>query len=285
MTYDPSDGVSLADLIRLVRLRLADFPAPHQQTEAGDGSTILYRLQENVYETDGVTCTVGGSATTSFTMDYDSSWLTFDTAPADEDAIVFTYSFYTWTDERITEAVNAAIDELFGPFHVAGMNDELAYTGPETLAETSAGYDLGPEDRITRVERWSDPYWIRLTDWEVFTDGASKYIRLHRALPTDTVLRIHYLVRPGTLLETSDTIEGTCGLPTRAKEPVVLLACSSLVAERVNKRIRDNRSHNTQDESPVKSYEIQNDAQFLRNQAEIVMRRLRMDRFTTRLTP
>lgn len=288
MTYDPSDGISLDDLIRLVRLRLGDFPNAHEQTETGDGSQTVFRLRENVYETDGVTCTVGGSATTSFTMDYDSSWLTFTTAPADDDAIVFTYSWVTWTDERIQDAVNAAIDELFGPFHVVGMNDALSYTGPETLAETSAGTDLGPEDRITQVfykQNTGDTYWTRITDWEVYTDGTSKYIRFHRDLPTGTTLRIHYLVRPGMLLETTDTIETAAGLPTRAREPILLLAMSSLVTDRLNQRIRDNRAFNTQAENPVKSYEVQNDAQFLRAQAETAMRRLRMSKLITRLIP
>lgn len=288
MTVDFTDGVSLTELIRLVRLRIGDFPSAHEQTETGDAATTVFRLRETVYETEGVTCTVDGSPTTSFTMDYDSSWLTFDTAPGSGATIVFTYSWVTWTEERIKEAINSAIDELFGPFHVVGMNDALAYAGPETLAETAAGYDLEPEDRVTQVfykQSASDTYWRRITDWEVFTDGTSKYIRFHRDLPSGTTLRIHYLVRPGNLDKSTDTLEGTAGLPTRAKEPVILLAMSSLIVDRVNKRVRDDRAHNTQNENPVKSYEIIQDANLMRNQAEVAMRRLRMGKLVSRLIP
>ena len=284
MTYNPTDGVTLTELIRLVRLRLHDFPQKHQQTETGDGAKTVFHLRDTLYETHGVTLTVDGvSGTDPYTVDYDSAWVTFDSAPSGE--LIFSYSTVMWTDERIKEAINAAIEESFGPFHVAGMNDELAYSGVETLAETADGYDLGPEDRITKVEKWSDPYWVRVTDWDVYTDGTSKYIRFHRELETGTTLRIHYVVRPGNLDLGSQTLEGSAGLPTRAKEPVVLYACSSLVADRVNARIKDDRAHNTQNENAIKSYEIQNDSQFLRNQAEVAMRRLKMNRLNARLIP
>ena len=283
MTFDPTDGVSLTELIRLVRIRLGDFPQYMSQTETGDAVKTFFRLHEGVYEDNGVTVTLDGTADTNGTIDYDSSTMTYTSAP--DGALIFTYSTVVWTDERITEAINSAIDEMFGPAHVPGMNDDLVYSGPELLAEISAGNDLGPEDRVTKVERWDDTYWVRVTDWEVFTDGTSKYIRFHSPLDDDTVIRIHYIVRPGNLTSGSNTLEGTAGLPTRFKEPVVLIACSSLVGDRVNKRVKDDRSHNTQNENPVKSYEIQNDAQYLRNQAEVIMRRLKMSKLTTRLIP
>lgn len=287
MPYDPTDGVTLTELIRLVRLRLHDFPQKHQQAETGDGAKRVFHLRDTLYETHGVTVTVDGAiGTDPYEVDYDSAWVTFDSAPAG--ALIFSYSTVMWTDERITEAINSAIGELFGPFHVAGMNDDLVYSGPEILAETSAGYDLGPEDRVTKVEYRDGDRWVRITDWSVFTDGTSKYIRFHSAPSSyedSTSIRIHYIVRPGNLNVGAQTLEGTAGLPTRAKEPLLLLACSSLVAERVNTRIKDDRAHNTQNDNPVKSYEIQNDAQFLRNQAEAAMRRLKMNRLNSRLLP
>lgn len=286
MTFDASDGVSLTELIRLVRIRLGDFPQYMSQTETGDAVKTFFRLHEGVYADNGVTVTLDGIPDTNGVEDYDSSTMTYASAP--DGTLVFSYSTVVWTDERITEAINSAIDEMFGPAHVPGMNGDLVYSGPELLAEISAGNDLGPEDRVTKVEYHDGDRWIRLTDWTVYTDGTSKYIHFTNGPSSyndSTPVRIHYVVRPGNLTSGTNTLEGTAGLPTRFKEPVVLIACSSLVGDRVNKRIKDDRSHNTQNENPVKSYEIQNDAQYLRNQAEAIMRRLKMSKLTTRLIP
>lgn len=281
--YDASeDGVSLADLIRSVRKRIGDFPQKRRQVESGDGVKSDFRLKDSPHEEYGVIATVDGSAAT-ITPDYDSSWVAFSSAPASGDEnVVISYKTVVWDDERIQEAINAAIDEQFGRFYAVGENDSLLADGTgELLAETADGYDLGPEDRITRVD-WHNGYrWIRLDCWRVRSTPDKKYVVFEQNVSGP--IRIAYKVRPGNLTLSDQTLEGTAGLPTRAKEPLVLLACAALMDDRLHHRIRDDRGHNTQSENPVKSYEIQNDSQFIRAKAEVLISRLKMEPISSRV--
>ena len=274
-------GTSLDDLVELVRRRLGDFPQRRVQSETGDGVETHYKLRESPYLASGATATVAGSAAT-LTVDYDSGWATFTSAPTGE--ILISYSTVVWSDERIEEAINSAIDELFGKFYIWGVNDDLwSEGGADVIAQNSSGVDLGPEDRITRVEYWTGSRWVRTDRWSVQVQGASKVIVFEQAPIEGINFRISYITRPGNITGTQ-TLEHTAGLPTRAKEPIILLACSGLIVERMHHRIRDDRGHNTQADNTVKSYEIQNDAQFLRAQAMVIAQSLKMDSMQGRVT-
>jgi len=278
-----SGGITLTELIRRVRRRIGDFPQKRRQVESGDAVTASFHLRDTAYEGTTVTTTVDGDPSTSFTMDYDSNWLTFTAAPqTDDENVVLVYETVTWTDERIAEALNAAIDEQFGRFYAVGENDSLLADGTgELLAETADGYDLGPEDRITRVD-WHNGYrWIRLDCWRVRSTPDKKYVVFEQNVSGP--IRIAYKVRPGNLSSELQTLEGTAGLPTRAAEPLILLACAALMDDRLHHRIRDDRGHNTQSENPVKSYEIQNDSQFIRAKAEVLISRLKMEPISSRV--
>lgn len=278
-------ATTLTNLIDSVRLRLDDHAQEAYDTATGASPQTRFRLSHVGVVASSLIITVDSVTSTAYTLDANSGWVTFDTAPG-EVTITFSYQYVIWTDARITEALNSAIDELFGKFYVAGENDRVASTGvAEILAQDSTGTDIDPEVRVTRVEYWNDPYWVRLTGWDVHNTSTQKYIRFQRAIPTGHTLRFSYVSRPTNLTQAADTLETTAGLPTRAKEPIVLLACSSLVAALVNRRVKDDRAHNTQSENAVKSYEIQNDAAFLRSQAEAAMSRLKMGHIGIRLVP
>jgi len=288
MAYDPTDGTSLTELIRLVRLRTGDFPQLQRQVETGDGVKQNFRLRETVYsgaDVSVINVTLDNMDITYQTsIDYDSSWASFGSTYFPTGELVFIYSNVTWTDERIQEAINAAIDELFGDFHVIGVNDELATDGEaELLIETATGEDLGPEDRITLVEYHNGTRWVRLDSWHVRTTPTAKYVVFENTPVSGQSLRVSYAVRPGNLDTGTETIEGTAGLPSRAKEPLVLKATASLITDRLHHRIRDDRGHNTQNENSVKSYEIQNDAQFLSAKADTMIRKLRQDGLLSRV--
>lgn len=284
MAYNPSDGTTLTELIRLVRIRLGDFPAKQRQVETGDGVKAAFRLHETIREETGITITVAGVSATHFTADYDGSWVVFDGGFLPVGEIIFSYSSVVWTDERVTDAVNAAIDQLFGSFYVRGENHDLYTDGQgELLIETAAGDDLSPDDRVTGVEWWNGSRWVRLDSWHIRTTPEAKYVVFENLPAMGTQLRVCYVVRPGILSDGDETIEGTSGLPSRAKEPLVLYATSMLVTDRLHHRIRDDRGHNTQNENGVKSYEIQNDAQYLRAQAQLLISSLRMDSLIPRV--
>lgn len=273
MPYDPTDGTTLTELIRLVRLRIGDFPRTQRHPFTFAGTETVYRLRETVYSDLTVTCTVDGSPNTDFTVDADSSIVEFDTAPTGDG--VFSYETVTWSDERITEAINAGIDEIGNLFYVDGENDDLYTDGQgELLIETSAGDDLGPEDRIRSVEWWTGWRWTRLDSWHVRSTPFAKYVVFENTPVTGTRLRVSYSVRPANLDLADDTLETVAGLPGRAKEPIILYAVADLQTDRLHHRIKDDRGHNSQDEAGVKSYEILNDAKFLRSLAEIRAQKL-----------
>lgn len=277
MTYDPTNGTSLLELTRLVRIRMGDFPQRiHDADHTGDDSTTAYRLFDHVYEDDGVEASVGGVTTTSFTVDYDSGWLTFGTAPASDSEIILDYSVVTHTDEAIKNAINSALDDCYGPLVVQGQNDDLYADGtPELLCETSAGYDLGPEDIVERVEYWSDPFWMQLHDWRIDNHSGSKYLHFRRNPPTGTRIRISYIVRPGYLDLPAETLEGTAGLPSTAVEPIVLFACARLVSQQLTSRSHSNFFFNSEGASAPKAYDLRMRIQDLRAEGELALRKAR----------
>ena len=283
MTYDASDGTTLTELIRLVRVELDDFPQHiHDTDQTGDGVKTDFRLYNHPYETDGVTVTSAGTALTEdtdYTVDYDSGWLTFTTAPADGAALVFDYTAALHSDEQIQVAINSAIDACYGPLFVQGQNDALVADGtPELLCETAAGYDLFPDDIVERVEYWSDPYWVMLHDWRINNHSGSKYLHFRRCPAAGTKIRISYTVRPAPLDHASDTVEGTAGLLRSAVRPLVLYACSDLVSQQLTARSHSNQFYNAEGQSATRAYDLRMRIQDLRAEAELALRRARQRR-------
>lgn len=277
MTYDPSDGVTLTELIRLVRLRLNDFPQQMRDVNhTGDGATTKYRLYSKVYEDDGVTVTIAGTASTAFATDYDSGWLTFTSAPTDGSAIVANYSCVVSTDEQITEALNSAIDDCFGTLVVQGENATLMTDGTtELLCETDTGDDLSPEDIIERVEYWDDPHWVTLHDWRPKNHSGKKYIHFRRLPTTGLTVRISYLVRPGQLDDPYQTLEGTAGVPTRYKEPIILFACAKLVSAQLTARTHSNMFYNAEGKNAPSVYDLRMRINDLQAEGELALRKCR----------
>lgn len=278
-------STTLTTLIDLVRRRLGDHVQEGYDTASGDGEMDRFALTHVNLVADSLSVLVDDVAEPNYTVDEHSGWVSFGNIPAaGTDNVVFSYQYTVWSDERITEAINAAIDELFGKFYVHGYNDDLWSDGTaECVVQTTAGVDLDPEDRITKVEFWSGSRWVRIDRWKVSRIEDAKTLVFEFTPTTGTNYRVHYVKRPGNLESLSQTLEVTGGLPTRAKEPIVLLACADLITDRIHHRIRDDRGHNTQGENPVKSYEIQNDAQFLRAQAELKASKLRMSPLMSRV--
>jgi hypothetical protein len=269
-------ATALSDLRTLVNRRLGNHLQWAAATDTGDGNSALFRLPNQNIVTSTLIVQVDG-VNASGSLDDESGWYTFTVAPALSAVLTFEYAYVVWLDVRVDEAINSAIDELFGKFHVEGFNDDLlSEGGAEFVAKTSADVDLDPEDRITRVEFWTGSRWAKTERWSVAVQNGKKVIIFEVTPAIGTNIRISYHARPGNLTLDADTLETTSGLPTRAKEPIVLLACSSLITERMHHRIRDDRAHNTQGDNPVKSYEIQNDANYLRQQAEVLASKLRM---------
>jgi hypothetical protein len=182
------------------------------------------------------------------------------------------------------EAANNAIAELFGRFYVTDSHDDIASTGEqEYVLQDSSHVNLDPSVRVTKVEYWSDPHWVRLNGWSIRNTPTTKVLHFENAPYSGLVLRVSYVAYAPSFDSLADTLEGDLGLPARAREPIVLFAMSSLLGDRLGPRIRSDMGHNSQNENQVKSYEIQNDAAWYRSQAELKASRLRMDPLQPRI--
>ena len=274
-------AITLTNLRDMVNRRLGNDLEWASATDEGDGGSTLFRLPHTNIVT--LTVQVDSVAYTLGTLDEESGWYTFAVAPSTSAVLSFQYSYRHWGETRVDEAINSAIDELFGKFYVEGCNDDLwSEGGAEFVVQTSAGVDLDPEDRITKVEYWSGDRWVKTDRWRVAVQNETKVVIFENAPMAGINFRVSYNCRPRNLTSGSDTLETNAGLPARAKEPLVLYACSSLIVERMHHRIRDDRASNTQNENPVKSYEIQSDADYLRRTAQVLASKLRMAPLRTR---
>jgi hypothetical protein len=280
----PSTGVTtLTSLISIIRRRLGDTLQHGNMTETGDAAKTDFRLDDAPIVDLVVTV---DDAVVSYSVDTDAGWVVFANAPAAEAVIAFAYTYYVWSEAHITQAVNDAVAELFGNFYVESCHDDIASTGAQEYVLQDGGHvDLPPSARVTTVEFWSDPSWVRLNGWSVRNTRTQKILRFENPLTPGYVMRVSFHSWPGFFTVGGDVLETTVGLPTRAKEPIVLLAMSALLGDRLGSRIRGDLGHNTQNENQIKSYEIQNDAAWYRSQAEYKARKLRMAPLRTRVVP
>lgn len=277
---------TLTNLISSVRTRLGDHVQEGAGTATGDGAQTRFRLPDDNIVVNSLTMTVSSVAYTAFTVDAESGWVTCTgTVPALSAPITFSYQYTGWSAARVQDAINAAIDQLFHNFYVEGVNATTMSTDGEgeLLAEKSDGTDLGPEDRITRVEFDNGDRWVKLENWSIRRTATKKYIVWQNAPVTGYTLRITFVTRPTNLTSGSDTLETTAGLPARAEEPLVDYACAELLGDPLARRILADRAHNTQNENAVKSYEIENAARVFRARAELKAQKLRMEPLKARL--
>ena len=279
-------ATTLTNLIDAVRRRLGDHIQEGYDTADGDGAMDRFALTHTNIVPVSLTVTVSGAATTALAIEEESGWVTFTNPPANAAPITFSYQYTVWSDVQVKEAINVGIEELFGNFYVDGTNDDIwSEGGAEFIAQNSAGTDLSPEDRVTKVEYWNGSRWVKLEGWHVMTQNATKVIIFENTPTTGLNFRISYHSRPSLLTNVSDTLETTSGVPARAKEPVIDYACSELISARIAMGIRDDRAHNTQNENRIKSYEVVNDASYFRAQAERKASKLRMAPLKGRVAP
>jgi hypothetical protein len=281
----PTGVTTFAALKEAVRSQMGDgAQRSENDTATGDGATTTFALKES--KPSSLTITLDGTPTTAFSYDDETGWVEFTSAPGDGVAIVFTYVYHVFSDTQLERAVNCAVMELFGDFYVEGVHDDIATTGDREYTLTDAAHvNLDPSARVYRVEISYDSgvNWKRLDAWRVDTRATTKVLVFERAPADGYLLRVSFHALPGQFTSDVDTLEATVGLPTRASEPLIDYACAELMKYRIAPNVRDDRAHNTQQEKRLKSYELVNDAQFLRAQAQLKARRLRMDPLRTRV--
>lgn len=166
MTTVLSNGATGTGLVEQVQSRLTDFTQRGSASDTGDGTTTVFKLPDANINAASVSCSVAGSAkteTTHWTLDYNSGWFTFLSAPALAEAILWSYSYRIWTPAMVKTAINASIDYLAGDFYTVGYDDNIV---PDS---TTKEFALPPDTmKVIRVERSSDGNtWTREDEWSM----------------------------------------------------------------------------------------------------------------------
>lgn len=281
---------TLTELRGSVNTRIGNHLQLASCTDTGDGEATMFKLpNENIIT---CTCTVAGvsvpktTGTPHFDLDYSSGWCTFSAAPADAAEIIWNYSWRVWSDDQVDEAINAAIDVLFGEFYVRGVNDAITMgdgNEVEVVTDDTSPASLDPDSRILKVERQSGDSWLRLRGWSVHNDDG-KYVHFAQSScpSSGDVLRVTYATRPASLADDADDLTTDAGLPARAAEPIIMFAGAALLRQRTAMRVMDDRAHNQQGENIVRPYDLLNTAQAWEIKASALVAKLRMSPFFVR---
>ncbi len=107
---------TLNDYVSDVRTSLEDYGNLVTDQFSGDATTIVWQLSSAPILTNSESVTIAGAAqarTTNYTVNYDNGQITFVSAPAAAAAVVIQYTKVIWRDERIINAVNAGIREMY----------------------------------------------------------------------------------------------------------------------------------------------------------------------------
>ena len=243
--YVPADAgpASLESLIALVNSELENHTMYGSWQAEGDGTTTSFTvapLARYIVDNSAWVVDAGG---TEFTMDFDSGVITFDAAPALSVPLTAKFNHACWTDELVLQAVNAGINNLFPAFYVPKADTSIP------LVADTYEYALPPETQfITAVETRADAAGaytkMARSKYEWLSDGDHLNLRFFSA-PTG-FMRVRCINRPSPLVEPSDTLETTAGLPARAKGPIISYACWYLLTQKIAPRIRSDIAVNTQ---------------------------------------
>ena len=225
-------SLTLTDLLALVDTELDNYAMSGSASVTGDGETAAFLVAPlgcSVVADATFFCYVDGTATTAYTMDYASGVCTMVTAPTDGQVISWQFTYKQWTASLVTQAINAAIDNLFPSLYV--RSNETVASAAEITCPTGTEYVVG-------VDTGSASAWKRLQrkKYDVFYTAGVPSIHFSTA-PTGSV-RVHYVARPSPLVSLADDFETVTGLPLRARDCVVSYACYYLLVQKMAPRVR-----------------------------------------------
>lgn len=238
-------SVTRNDLVALVNDELENVATDGIAETVSDGITNSYLIAPmGYYVLEGsVFAALSDSPTSAYTMDYETSAITFTDTPAGGVTVYITYKYLYWRTRLVEQAINAAIDNLFPAFYVPKADTSIL------LVADSYEYALPPATQfITAVETRSATTGaytkMARSKYEWLSDGDHLTLRFFG--PPTGFMRVRCINRPAPLTDTSSTLETTAGLPARAKDPIISYACWYLLTQKIAPRIRSDIAVNTQ---------------------------------------
>jgi hypothetical protein len=225
---------ALSDLITLVDRELENQVQRGSASFDGDGLSsafLVAPLGGSIIDNATWEVYVDSVATADYVMDYDSGVCVMGTTPTSSQVVSWQFDFKHWSDALVTQAINAAIDNLYPAIYV--RSNEVVTAAAEVACPTGT-------EVVTRVDTGSVGSWTRLRRkrYETIYSGGVPSLRFFSA-PTES-LRIHYVARP--------TITT---MPDRCNNLVVSYACYYLLSQKMAPRVRSDVAVTTQNSAAL----------------------------------
>ena len=279
-----ADSPTLSDLQDAVYRQLRKYTYWFNQRDEGDGATTDFPLMQgedsstltvtvNGVSADGETIdtaatTADGSHTIRYITNVDDDNLivmvqkqltaTVDGAityaPVDAGVAIFVrYNIQFWTDDDVTDALNAAIRE-FGSFFSMEV-----FSAPITPVLNQYEYQM-PDDvwyprRLQLINPPYGPKDIR-TGWEPYDDGDTHWIRLyHMQWQPGATLRLIYFPEPAELSSDTDTLSDA-NMKARGQDCFVYEACFKLLHNVLPMRASSTAFGQTDDAAQIRVLDV-----------------------------
>ena len=231
---------TLTDLLALVDEELENYAMSGSASVTGDGETAAFLVAPlgcQIVDDATFVCYLNGVTTSDYLMDYDSGVCTMLTVPTTADTVSWQFTYKHWSDARVTQAINAAIDNLFPALYI--RSNATVTAAQEVVCPTGTEF-------ITGVDTGYEGAWKRLQPKRYDVIYNSGVPSLHFFTTPSTSVRIHYVARPIPLVNLSDDIESDSKLPARAADPIISYACYYLLVQKMGTRVRSDVGITTQ---------------------------------------
>lgn len=202
-----------SELITILRREANDFPQPMKDYATGDGESTQFKLTERPVMEGSYTIKVNSvtqTETTDYSIDRDSGWITFVTAPSGDTGITIDYKYADLNDTGWIHIINDIIKDLdnYGYFKSEVVDDTtltstantIEYSCPDTCKSlVNVWYKRGTEESYD---------WFSLseiTNWRYSRQSNTLY--LGRSIIADYPLKLQYLSEYTLYTATTSTID------------------------------------------------------------------------------
>lgn len=220
--------------------------------------------------------------TTDYTIDHESGWVTFVVAPGENAVVTVDYRYRLFSEDELLQAINEAILYV-GPTLPTRAIDTSLHSDSSTY-EQALPADVA---HIERVEIYDDSTstYKRQYDWTTYessntTTGAlTRYLRF-LAMPNPMYdgqdIRLFYVRALGEADSTlTKELQKDIHIQDKARRPLVLYACWSLLYHQIAVRQRENAFLNQDAPNVQKVYEALRFADSLRVMCDSLLDRAR----------
>ena len=264
---DVSGTVTLADLRSAVNRKLRNFLFWSTYKDVGDGERSDFMMPSGGIVENTMTVSVSGVVTAPSSIDLDSGWVAFSSAPAADAELIFRYQCQLWDDDDVLEALNTAI-RYFAPRFAVEDSDSTVIADGSSF-EYAVPDTVGYISRIDVLSSGSTQYLKMHQGWETYTTGSTKYVRFFTAPATSSTLRILFYRKPGFLSDDEDTLEVNAHIAPEARDAVVFWACSVLLLDVVGGRVSDANYVSTDATNTVRLLDVQRASDAFASRAEM----------------